>query len=171
MGLFKRFLKSRSHAEVIDDIIFNLGLLAESEAGISEFYGLCAGAAAADEKKFWKQMSESELRHQENIKKMITMIEKKPEDYKPGVSFSPASIRAFSLQVRGMVEDLKAGKIPSDKLYSVADEIENSIVEMDYSKIVKTDNAEFNKLVQEIDAESRDHRESVKAKIAGRSGR
>lgn len=169
MGLFKRFFKSGSHADVIDDIIYNLRLLAESEAGLAEFYRLCAGAAA-HEKDFWEQMSKSELRHQENIKKMIALIEKHPEDYAPGVSFNPASIRAFGLQVARMAENVKSGNVSDEERYSIADEIEDSVVELDYSRIVKTGNAEFNKLVQEIDAESREHRDSLKGKIAGGGG-
>jgi rubrerythrin len=169
MGLFKRFFQAKSHAEVIADIIYNLKLLAESEAEVAEFYGLCA-KALVDEKDFWEQLSKSELRHQENIKKMIALIKKSPEDYKPGVSFSPASIRALRLRTGSLVQSIKAGTTPVEKLYSVADEIENSVVELEYSRIVKTDNAEFNKLVQEIATESQEHRDSVKAKIAAQGG-
>ncbi len=102
---------------------------------------------------------------------MIALIEKNPEDYAPGVSFKPASIRAFGLRVASMAENVKLGNVTDDELYSMADEIENSIVELDYSRIVKTGNAEFNKLVREIDDESLEHRNSLKQKIAGRGGK
>lgn len=165
MNIFKKLIgRKEGPSEKIRDIISNLKLLAEAESNISAFYKLCAeaGGTRAD---FWAPMAESELRHAENLRKMSSLIAEEPELYTPGYSFSPASIRLFSLHMRSLVEDMRAGKIPPEKLFSIALEIENSAIEQNVSKIVETAKEEYNELARQIEYEAKDHRNAISESI------
>jgi hypothetical protein len=167
-GLFKKLIGKGKGipSEQIPDIIDNLRLLAEAETNISVFYNLCA-LAAETEADLWTHIAAEELGHAENLKRMSALVAKEPELYAPGYSFNPASIRLFSLYVQNLVEEMEAGKIPLEKLHSIALEIENSAVELNVSKIVETANEEYNRLARQIDSESQDHRKAISLKKTG----
>ena len=167
-GLFKKLIGKGKEipSEQIPDIINNLKLLAEAETNISVFYNLCA-LAAGPEADLWAHIAAEELGHAENLKRMAALVAEKPELYAPGYSFKPASIRLFSLHVQNLVEEMETGKIPREKLHSIALEIENSAVELNVGKIVETENEEYNRLARQIDSESQDHRRAISLEKAG----
>ena len=159
-SFFKKLVakKEKSPSRQVQDVIDNLRLLAEAETNISVFYRLCA-EATGDEANMWGPMATAELRHAENLKKMSSFIAEEPELYRPGYSFNPASIRLFSLHMQNLAEELKAGKIPREKLFAIAQEIENSAVKLNVVKIVETVKKEYNEIARQKDSESQDHRE------------
>jgi hypothetical protein len=157
--------KRKSHQEVINHVIDNLRLLSECEREIAEFYGLCAEAYESD-RDFWKSMSRSETHHSENIEKMIKLIRMNPENYTLGDSFNPASIRTFSLYIRNLIERMRTEGIPADELLPLVDELEKSAFELNYVKIIKTKNKEYNRLAAEIHSESKTHRDAVRNRLS-----
>jgi hypothetical protein len=164
-GFFKKFIgkKGERPPQPIWEIINTLKLLAGAETNISVFYTLCAEAREG-EADLWRPMAEAELGHAANLKKMASLIAEEPELYAPGYSFNATSIRLFSLHVQNLVEEMKAGKIPREKLFPLALEIENSAVELNVGKIVETAKEEYNKLALQIDSESQDHRKALSLK-------
>jgi hypothetical protein len=163
MNFFKKRDKDSEGSEkkiTIRDVLDNLPLLGEAEKRVSEFYLLCA-EVFPESKDFWLSMAASELRHAENIRKMLTLIEKEPKKYRPGYPFSPAAIRAFVLYLEGLVEKMRKGEIPRGKVLSIAAEIEDSAVELHYGDIVETHVEEYNLLASEIDGETAGHKSSL----------
>jgi hypothetical protein len=167
-GFFKKHFgkKEKKLSPEIRDIIDNLKLLAAAETNISVFYKLCAEASAS-ESDLWTAMSEAEVGHARNLRKMSALIAEAPDLYTPGYSFNPTSIRLFSLHVETLVGEMKAGKIPLEKLFPIALDIENSAVELNVVKIVDTTNEEYNELARQIDSESEGHRAAVSEKSKG----
>jgi hypothetical protein len=165
VGIIDRFFKRKPHSEVIGDVVDNLRHLAECELAVSDFYKLC-GEAMKDESDFWAELADAEALHADHIKKMLRFIEASPEEYSPGHTYSPASIRTFRLQMDGLLDSLKAGRTPTDRLFAIATEIENSAVELNFVEIVKTGNAEYNALARQIAKDCQAHRDSLKKKSA-----
>jgi hypothetical protein len=166
VSILDRLFKGKSHSEVIEDIVHNLQLLAECELEISEFYRLCAEKMEED-RGFWESLVKAEVRHADMIKKMIELIEASPRDYSPGHAFNPAATRTFKVHIEGLMHDLRSGKTPADKLFSLANDIENSTIELSFAKIVETENSEFQTLARQIDADCRAHKGSIEKKASG----
>jgi len=157
--------KGKSHSEIVDDIVLNLGHLADCELEIANFYKLCAEKGEKDN-QFWEGLVKAEHRHADVIKKMVELIKASPKDYKPGHSFNPAAIRTFRMQIEGNIHDLKTGKMGLDKLFHMANEIEESAVEISFMKIVETQNEEFNALAKQIDTDCLAHKAAIQKRAA-----
>lgn len=148
----------------LGDVIVNLELLAKAEAQISEFYRLCA-VAMPKEESLWNSLAKEELRHAVMVKKMIDLLGKDPKLYKPGISFSPVTTRIFLLEMQNLVERLNHGQIFADELFAIALEIEDSTIEANYEKIVKTKDEALLSLAGQIDRESVEHKRSISLRV------
>jgi hypothetical protein len=157
-------LLGRDRVDSLKDVVINLELLADAEAKISDFYRECANAMP-DETELWNHLAGQELQHSAVAQNLLERIAKEPALYKTGTSFSTVAIRMFAMELQRLVEQMKDGRIPADRLYAIALEIENSAVEMSYGKLVKTGDAIFNSLADRIDAESAEHRSAISAKM------
>jgi len=162
--LWKLFCRD-AHCKAVAEITDNLKLLAECEREMAEIYKLCA-VKYPEEKDMWEELAESELRHERNIGRMEELMKASPDDYYPGESFNPASIRTFHFHVSDVRERLEKEEMPREKLLGIIDELENSVFEMSYVNIVTTKNKEFNHLADEIDRETESHRESIRKLMA-----
>lgn len=164
-SFFKKLIGKKEESPLLQgqDIINMLRLLSEAETNVSVFYRLCANATG-DEENLWGPMAKTELQHAENLKKMSSLIAKKPDLYRSGYSINPASIRLFSLYMQHLAEEMEAGEIPREKLFSITQKIENYAVELNIGKIVETVQEEYNELTRKIDSESQDYRNSISLK-------
>jgi hypothetical protein len=163
MGFLGKLLGKDSSLK-LKDVMINLELLADAEAQISDFYRLCAGAMPK-EKDLWNHLADQELEHSDTVMKMLGRIAGKPTLYNPGISFSTVTIRMFDVEIHHLVEQMDQGCISPEKLFSIALEIENSAVELNYSKLVKTDDAIFNMLAHRVDNESAEHKSAITSKM------
>jgi len=159
-------LFGRSDLDDLKDVIANLGFLAEAEAQTADFYRLCADAMP-EEAELWISISMQEKHHCENAKKMAERITNNPKAYKPGISFSTVQIRMFAVEMQRLVEQMRAGEIPREQLYSISLEIEDSAVEVSYGRLVKTEDPIFNLLAHQNDGESVQHKSIIIAKANG----
>lgn len=145
------------------DIVMNLELLSNAEAQISNFYRLCAGAMPK-EQDLWNHLADQELQHADAVKQMLERINLEPKLYRPGVSFGTVTIRLFDVEMQGLVEQMNHGLLSPDKLFSIALEIEDSAVELSYSRIVKTEDAIYKTLADRIERETAEHKAAIKSK-------
>jgi hypothetical protein len=169
MTLFgKLFDKRHGSSDETTDLVANLKLLASAEANISTFYSLCAGTDT-QEKDLWASMAAAESGHAEALGKMASLIMRNPKRYRPGQVFNSSAIRLFSLRMEGLTEKMKAGHIPPETLFSLAQEIENSAIELSISRLVETDDEECNRIARRVDAESREHRNALEKAARGKA--
>jgi len=169
MGFLGKLLGKDRSLE-LKDVMLNLELLAEAEAHISSFYRLCAGAMT-EEKDLWNFLADQELQHADKVKDMLGLIAGKPQMYRPGISFSTVTIKLFVVQMQRLAEQMDQGLIPPAQLYEIALEIEDSAVELSYSRIVKTEDEAFKSLAHQIDSESAEHKSAISAKMKAPSAR
>lgn len=168
MELLKNILRAikgtPENEAAIQDVIENLKLISQTERHISEFYQLC-GDVLTEEKAFWHGLAASERDHAEVALTMADLVEKEPGKYKPGRSFDALPIRLFGLHLDGLVESLREGTIQKEELLSMAASIENSVVELNYGDIVKTDDPKYLALVRQLEEEAGEHRQAVGKRI------
>jgi hypothetical protein len=163
MGFLGKLLGKDSSLE-LKDVMMNLELLADAEAQIADFYRLCAGAMPK-ERDLWNHLADQELEHSNIVMKMLGRIAGEPTHYNPGISFNTVTIRLFDVEMQRLVEQMNQGRISSEKLFSIALEIENSAVELSYATLVKTDDAIYNMLARQVDTESAEHKSAITSKM------
>jgi rubrerythrin len=134
-----------------------LTAMAETEQIISQFYEACS-KLSQDSSAFWNGISKAEIRHSENIKKMIEIITTKPERFEKGRPFNIFAIKTFNDGVKNYLNRLKSGEIDADRACFIARDIEHSLLESRYSDIVKTDDIEFKTLIGEIISDTEEHK-------------
>jgi rubrerythrin len=150
------------------DAITNLELLADAEAQISEFYRLCAGAMEK-EKGLWNHLADQELQHADKVRQMLGRITLNPGFYRSGISFSTVTIRMFGVEMQSLVRQMNRRSFSPDQLFAIALEIEESAIEVSYSKLVKTEDALFNMMAHQIDAESAEHKSAITSRMKATS--
>jgi hypothetical protein len=97
--------------------------------------------------------------------KLLGKDSRSSSNYNPGISFGTVTIRMFGVEMQHLVEQMNQGRISPEKSFSIALETENSAVEMNYGKLVKTDDAIYNMLARRVDNESAEHKSAITSKM------
>jgi hypothetical protein len=147
-----------------EDILSVLGKMKEHELAMAEYYQVCSQVWST-EKEFWAEMEQSELRHANHIEKMIGSILKGPENFEWGHPFKLAAIQTATTGIKSDIQKLKAGGFTMYQTFFRARDIEQSILEMKYGEVIKTQSQEFQALLKEIVSETIDHRNQLGKKI------
>lgn len=134
-----------------------LAAMSETELTISRFYAACSDLSQSAS-AFWDGISKAEIKHSENIKKIIDVISTKPERFEKGRPFNIFAIKTFNDGVKNYISKLINGEIDVNKACFIARDIENSLLENRYGEIVKTDDIEFKTLIGEIISETEEHK-------------
>lgn len=144
-----------------------LTAMAETELIISKFYEACS-ELSQETLAFWDGISKAEIKHSENIRKMIDVISTKPERFEKGRPFSIFAIKTFNDGVKNHINRLKNGEVEQNKCFFIARDIEQSLLENRYGEIVKTDDIEFKTLIGEIVSETEEHKTILEHKCKER---
>jgi hypothetical protein len=146
------------------NLISILKNLADFELAAAELYRTCSQIWVID-KEFWADMQQAELKHSGNINRMTDIVSAKPGDYRPGHVFTPAAVQTSIAGIKGNIQRLVKREIARKNMFFIARDLEQSMLEKNYAEIVKTDDAEFQSLVNEILSDTVSHREQLNKKI------
>jgi hypothetical protein len=138
--------------------------LADFELATAELYRTCSQIWEGD-KEFWSDMQQAEVKHSRNINRMTDIVSSKPGDYTPGHIFPPAAVQTSISGIKGNIQRLVTREIARKNMFFIARDIEQSMLERNYAEIVKTNDAEFQSLVNEILSDTVSHREQLNRKI------
>ncbi len=138
----------------------------ETELAVSELYALCANTWPLDS-QFWKELSDEELEHKANIDTMRRIVSTKAEHFEKGRPFNIFAIQTMITGIRSNIEKLKKGELRENHAISIARDIEQSLIEFRYSEIVKTNDVEYNTLVERIIKDTAQHKIKIERKIRG----
>ena len=147
------------------NLIRILKSLADFELATAELYGTCS-RIWEDDKEFWTDMQRAEVKHSRNISRMTDIVSSKPGDCTPGHVFTPAAVQTSISGVKANIQRLAKREIARKNMFFIARDIEQSMLEKNYSEIVKTNDAEFQSLVNEILSDTVSHREQLNKKIS-----
>lgn len=139
-------------------------MMAVNEQLIADFYRTCAEIWEED-RAFWSAIVADEEKHAKNIEKMAQIIALKPGIFEIGRPFNKIAIQTIMTGIEGQHKRLKEGLIPRDRLMVVARDIEASLIERHYNEVVRTTDAEYIKLMNEITRETIDHKNVIEQRI------
>jgi len=141
--------------------------MAEYELALAELYLTCS-QIWPDNKYFWILMERGEVKHAHYISKITKMVTEKPEVFELGRPFNPATIQISISGVRWNLQRLKNKEITERNMLFISRDIEQSFLGNQYGEIVKTNNTEFQSLMNEILLDTLAHREFLNDKIKER---
>jgi hypothetical protein len=148
----------------LDSIISVLDAMIQYELSLSELYETCAGGAKEDE-AFWRNLSQAEISHAENIRKMIAIMTEKCEHFEMGRPFNLAALNTAVRGVKDVIGRTSRGEVSCEKMYFLARDFEQSVLESHYAEIVKTTDVEYQTLMKNILSQTQEHKKAIQKAI------
>jgi hypothetical protein len=148
----------------LKNILEALKLMKEHELVMAELYRTCSIVWLVDE-VFWTDMEQAEMKHAQNIDRMVNIVLERSENFKLGHPFKLAAIQTSISGVKGNIERVKKREIHRNRIFFIARDIEQSILENKYFEILKTDDIEFQSFINEILLDTMAHQEGLDKKI------
>jgi len=154
-----------TQSDELRSLITVLELMAETELAIAELYNTCAHVCQEDA-EFWSSIAQEEKKHADNIHRIKELILQKPECFQKGRAFNPVAIKTTISYIKNNIQRIKEGAIDKNKALFIARDIEQSLMEQKYGEIVKADDLEYRKLIEEILSQTSSHKNHFDKKIA-----
>jgi len=148
----------------VDKITNVLEIMKVYELALADFYKQCSDTWEQDQ-AFWEGLAHAEVRHAENIQRMIELIANKPGSFNVGRPFNLVALRTALAGVNDNRKRMKDRLISREKLMILARDIEQSVLESNYAEIVKTADLEYQTLMKDILLQTRDHKMMMQKKI------
>jgi len=146
------------------NIIKALSYLEQLEKIVAELYALAAQKAPAHA-DFWDQLSQTEVQHAKNMQSLAAIISARPQNFTVGRPVSPVAVNTSIDWIKNNIAVLKSGPFDLRKMLIIARDIEQSILEAKYTEIVKSDDVEYNNIINSIQQDTIVHRKMVEEKI------
>ncbi|TFG36005.1 MAG: hypothetical protein E4H45_02045 [Nitrospirales bacterium] len=147
-----------------DNIMSILDTMIQYELSLSELYEACAGVSKGDE-AFWRNLSQAEILHANNIRKMIAILTEKRERFEMGRSFNLAVLNTALTGVKDTTGRVSRGEVPREKMLILARDFEQSVLESHYAEIIKTTDWEYQTLMENILSQTQEHKKAIQKAI------
>ncbi len=138
--------------------------MVELELTIAELYRTCSQTWASS-RTFWSDLEQAEVRHAGNINRMIKIISERPGSFELGRQIKPAAVQTSIAGIQWHLQRLRRKEMTESNMLFIGSDIEQTILEKNYSDIVKTNDAEFQLLLNEIVSDTEAHREVLNKRI------
>ena len=139
--------------------------MADLEVTLANLYQTCSETFPED-KHFWTAIQHQEENHATSLRKIAALVAANPKDFEIDRTFNAAAIRTIKSGIATHIDALKRGEISRAKMMTIARDIEGSLIETNYGKLVKTSNVEFMDVIGRINNETASHKNLMIKKIA-----
>jgi hypothetical protein len=135
------------------------------ELALAYLYESC-GDQFPEEKNFWLAIKRQEELHAKLIKELAALISSHPQEFNFGRPFDSAAVKSLLSRIVTVTATVRKGLLTSKRALFMAKNIENSLLEANYSDIVDTGNVEFRKIIERITKDTLSHKNLFAAKVA-----
>ena len=148
----------------LDNILKVLESMIQYEMSLSELYDACA-EVSKEEEALWRNLSQVEIYHANNIRKMIVILSEKHERFEAGRSFNLAALNTALAGVRDTTQRILRGELSHERMLILARDFEQSVLESYYAEIVKTTDVEYQTLMKNILTQTQEHKKVIQKAI------
>jgi hypothetical protein len=141
-----------------------MGMMAEMETKISEFYRQC-GDFWKQEKDFWASLEKEEVSHAQFVRKMTDIFLSRPERFEESRPFNPVSISVALAGIQNNLQKLKEGQLQGLHLLFIARDMEQSLLETKWAELLKSKDMEYQNLLRTIESQTHSHKRKLEEKI------
>jgi len=147
-----------------DKLTVIMKAMEEHELAVAELYQAAAAASPPDE-AFWNGLAATEKTHADNLERMIALLEAKASRFEMGRPFNMVALKTAQDGIRQNIGKISQGALTRLQMLIVARDIEQSLIEAQYSSIVKTDDVEYQTLLREIVGQTYGHKKAIQEQI------
>jgi hypothetical protein len=151
--------------QLMQNTLLVLTNLEQLEKTVSLLYQIAAQQWPADA-DLWNNMAGDETKHSEYIKSLAGMLAKNPDNFNINRPINIVAINSSVSWINKNIADIKSGSFNNSKMFFLARDIEQSILESKYSEFLKTNDVEYNELVKLIIRETVVHKKMIDDRIA-----
>jgi len=151
--------------EDLKTVVVTLGLLAEIEGKLTGLYREC-GKATGDA-NYWNAIAVQETEHARNLKEMARLIrETNGTGFEKSRDFPAGALRSFAQYIDDSLGHVLNGNRKGIELYQLARTIEKAVLDQRYPDIIRTDNQDYNRLMERTIRETEQHLKMLEERIA-----
>lgn len=150
--------------KVSENILDVLKTMEQYERKIAELYLTCQQIWLVD-KEFWTDMTRAEMKHAQNMNRMVEIISEKPESFTLNPQFRSTAAKTAFGGIEWQIQRLRKKEITKGKMFYIARDVEQSLIESKYNEITETSSIEFQSLMDEIVSDTIAHRDQLNKKI------
>lgn len=151
--------------EKVEKILEILKIMKETELWAAKYYDSCLILCPDNEKDFFSKLSAEENKHFKYLSAITTSFLKNPGHFELNEAFDTPSAKKIIASVKDSIRRIQNWELKYAELLKIADELENSIIEHDYDKVLKTEQQEHRNLLNEISKDTFRHRKLIEEKI------
>jgi len=150
---------------LLERVLQAMEAMVEAELAVGQCYRACADYRG-DEAAFWLQLVREEEQHARSVRRIMEILTLRPEDFRPVQSFSADSARIFRDLARQREGELRRGTLSFPQMLNHLVEMENSLLESRYFKIVESEDPEFDHLLSLMVEQTRQHQQKLEQKVS-----
>jgi rubrerythrin len=141
--------------------------MVDVELAVARLYSACARRWPY-EAAFWEGLAREEETHATRIQQLGSLVSKSPDDFEMGSSFplNEAAIDLVVKYVNNATDQVEKGEMSREKLITLARDLENSLVEKEYAKMLKSRNKQFSDILAAIHKDTERHRNLLEKKLS-----
>jgi hypothetical protein len=148
----------------LEKLLNVLKVMKEHELAAAELYRACSQIWLVD-KEFWIEMEQEEIKHAQNINRMMKVLLERPECFELGHLSKLAAVQTSIAGIKWNIDRLKSKEISKSRMLFIARDIEQTMIESKYGEIAKTNDSEFQSLVKEILSDTAAHQDRLSKRI------
>ena len=134
------------------------------EIALSRLYALFA-FKFPEEAPFWKKLSNDEIVHGDNIKRIVKLVAENDVVYEIGKSFSSKAGIALIENIKLYISDVNENFVSKEKSFNIGIELEKYLIEANYMDFLITDNKEYNDFIKVVAQETIQHKAFIEKKL------
>jgi hypothetical protein len=142
---------------------FILDILEEIETLLSKYYDLCA-LIFPEDSQLWKTISLDEINHSQFVAQMREALMERPDLFELGHIKLPV-LKTFRQELYNQFIRLKKGEILRKNAFFIARDLENSMMEHQFYKVLEGGDAKFKDLKDRIIQETENHFQKIDSYI------
>ena len=142
-----------------------LDALIEVEIQLARYYHVMT-YFSPEHSDIWKKLSGQEAAHARSLEKIHRAVEEQPEKFTPG-KFTATAARMVVDEVDDMRKKVLCEEVTPQLAISFIRDIEDSVFECYAAKVVRTEVAEVNEILETMKAETAQHRRILKELTEG----
>jgi hypothetical protein len=122
---------------------------------MARFYSLCASSFLQD-RELWESLAKNEEGHARRAEEFKLLVAAGKEDYEPD-RFNVAQLNTYRTGLEAEIHRLEKGEIGRRQVLAIARDYEQTLVEKQFYRVVRSPRPEYLVISEEIECETRAH--------------
>ena len=153
------------NGKILEETLATLNDMIKLELRMAKLYEACAIAFPA-ENDFFSSIGAMEIKHSQNIIRMIKLVSDNPDKFQVGRRINSIVLKNFITDIEGTIRKIESNVINFPQILFFAQTYEDSIIEKKYNEFLVTGSAEYASLNREIVQDTIAHAAAISKKLA-----